>query len=244
MKQSTNKCVRWSTVTVYEFGVALGGSAVPRRGGPSIGLARRPQHVWSTTLEKVGRCGDLALTRPNTAIGDGEQKESAGCRLQQKVRGRRRVRWLKPLERITMLTKAGCSEKRIYRMMMESSNIAMSRRLCVSMQQQHTCKMTERINLSSLLHASLVVAPFGVPDAEKFTLLAYTSVVVGGICTVFFLSGTPEKVTVTKRQQGGSALAPSPVMAEIKGHGFGHFCEEMPASDVVSSPLRGRVGSS
>ncbi|KAE9269770.1 hypothetical protein PF008_g30774, partial [Phytophthora fragariae] len=48
----------------------------------------------------------------------------------------RRVRWFKPLERITMLTKAGCSEERIYRMMMESSDIAMSRRLCVSMQRQ------------------------------------------------------------------------------------------------------------
>ncbi|KAI9920588.1 hypothetical protein PsorP6_000065 [Peronosclerospora sorghi] len=82
-----------------------------------------------------------------------------------------------------------------------------------------------------------VVAPFGVPDAEKFTLLAYTSVVVGGICTIFFLSGTPEKVTVTKRQQEGSALAPNPVMAELKGHGLSLFCEEMPVSDVVSESM-------
>ncbi|KAH7462685.1 hypothetical protein KRP22_009522 [Phytophthora ramorum] len=134
------KCVRWSTVTVYEFGVALGGSAVPRRGGPSIGLAREPQQVWSTTLDKVRHCGDLALTKPGSSCSatDAELKESAECRQQRKrrVQRARRVRWLKPLERITMLTKAGCSEERIYRMMMESSDIAMSRRLCVSMQRQ------------------------------------------------------------------------------------------------------------
>ncbi|KAI9916411.1 hypothetical protein PsorP6_017879 [Peronosclerospora sorghi] len=45
-------------------------------------------------------------------------------------------------------------------------------------------------------------------------------------------TGKPEKVTVTKRQQGGSALAPISVMAELKGHGLVHFCEEMPASEV------------
>ncbi|KAI9895420.1 hypothetical protein PsorP6_018921 [Peronosclerospora sorghi] len=82
-----------------------------------------------------------------------------------------------------------------------------------------------------------VVEPFGVQNAEKFTLLAYNSVVVGGICTVFFFLGTPENVTVTKRQQGGSALAPSPVMAEFKGHGLGHFYEEMPSSDEVSESM-------
>eukprot|EP00644_Phytophthora_capsici_P018001 jgi/Phyca11/547509/estExt2_Genewise1Plus.C_PHYCAscaffold_250111 len=119
----TSKSVRWSTVTVYEFGVTLGGSAVPRRGGPSIGLARTPQQVWSTTLDKAD---------------DSEQKENANHNEKRKrrVQRARRVRWLKPLERITMLTKAGCSEERIYRMMMESSDIAMSRRLCVSMQRQ------------------------------------------------------------------------------------------------------------
>lgn len=130
----TSKSVRWSTVTVYEFGVALGGSAVPRRGGPSIGLARRPQHVWSTTLDKVRRCGDLALTRPGVEQLD-EREEKCEQRKQRVLRARR-VRWLKPLERITMLTKAGCSEETIYRMMMESSDIAMSRRLCVTMQRK------------------------------------------------------------------------------------------------------------
>ncbi|KAI9913055.1 hypothetical protein PsorP6_005517 [Peronosclerospora sorghi] len=48
---------------------------------------------------------------------------------------------------------------------------------------------------------------------------------------------TPEKMTLTKSQQGGSALAPSPVMVELKGNGLGHFCEEMPASDVVSESM-------
>ncbi|KAG3041203.1 hypothetical protein PC121_g23423 [Phytophthora cactorum] len=141
--KKTAKSVRWSTVTVYEFGVALGGSAVPRRGGPSIGLARTPQQVWSTTLDKVRHCGDLALTRPSSATDadDAEQKEDAEAsdrneQRKRRVQRARRVRWLKPLERITMLTKAGCSEERIYRMMMESSDIAMSRRLCISMQRQ------------------------------------------------------------------------------------------------------------
>uniref|UniRef100_A0AAV1TKQ7 Uncharacterized protein n=1 Tax=Peronospora matthiolae TaxID=2874970 RepID=A0AAV1TKQ7_9STRA len=135
----TSKCVRWSTVTVYEFGVTLGGSAVPRRGGPSIGLARTPQHVWSTTLETVRRCGDLALTRPSNEVVDdisGREQEREERHKRRVQRRRSRVRWLKPLERISMLTKAGCSEERIYRMMMESSDIAMSRRLCVSVQRQ------------------------------------------------------------------------------------------------------------
>ncbi|KAG7393050.1 hypothetical protein PHYBOEH_006192 [Phytophthora boehmeriae] len=125
--KTTAKSVRWSTVTVYEFGVTLGGSSIPRRGGPSIGLARKPQQVWSTTLDRVRRCGDLALTRPGSDVKS-KRKSS--------VQRKRRVRWLKPLERITMLTKAGCSEERIYRMMMESSDIAMSRRLCVTMQRE------------------------------------------------------------------------------------------------------------
>ncbi|CAI5729466.1 unnamed protein product [Hyaloperonospora brassicae] len=137
-RRPTHKCVRWSTVTVYEFGVTLGGSAVPRRGGPSIGLARTPQSVWRTTLERVRRCGDLGLTRPRAAVVAADN-ESGGLPLHEPKKLRvRRVRWLKPLERITMLTSAGCSEERIYRMMMESSDIAMSRRLCVSMQRQVT----------------------------------------------------------------------------------------------------------
>ncbi|TDH64754.1 hypothetical protein CCR75_002469 [Bremia lactucae] len=135
--KKTAKRVRWSTVTVYEFGVALGGSAVPRRGGPAVGLANTPQHVWSTTLEKVRRCGDLALTRPGSAVSahDAEQKEIV-CVSSHLKKRKRQVRWFKPLERITMLTNAGCNEEIIYRMMLESSDIAMSRRLCVSLQRQ------------------------------------------------------------------------------------------------------------
>ncbi|KAG1713468.1 hypothetical protein DVH05_001255 [Phytophthora capsici] len=80
-----SKSVRWSTVTVYEFPVGIGGSAVPRRGGPAVGLARTAQSVWKTS----------------------------------------------PLERVRMLEKAGYSEERIYQMLMESSRIAQSRRLCL-----------------------------------------------------------------------------------------------------------------
>ncbi|KAL0587570.1 hypothetical protein ABG067_002866 [Albugo candida] len=47
------KCVRWSTITVYEFGVALGGSAIPKHGGPSVGLARKPKCVWKTTVNEA-----------------------------------------------------------------------------------------------------------------------------------------------------------------------------------------------
>ncbi|POM59674.1 hypothetical protein PHPALM_31560 [Phytophthora palmivora] len=124
------KCVRWSTVTVYEFGVGLGGSAVPKHGGPSIGLARKPRCVWSTPLDDTMQTErddveeeDAAPSPPKTTKSDGKKGQP------KRTQRRRKVRWLKPLERVTMLTKAGCSEKRIYRMMMESSEIAMSRRL-------------------------------------------------------------------------------------------------------------------
>jgi hypothetical protein len=130
--QAMKKSVRWSTVTVYEFGVGLGGSAVPRHGGPSIGLAREPKCVWSTPLDEAAvamatreeLAQDEAPAPPKTTKGDARLKNKA-----KRAPRRRKVRWLKPLERVTMLTKAGCSEKRIYRMMMESSEIAMSRRL-------------------------------------------------------------------------------------------------------------------
>lgn len=104
------KCVRWSTITVYEFGVAIGGSAIPRRGGPSIGLARKPKHVWSARIDEMER--QQMTDKKRTAI-----------------QRHRRVRWLKPHERVDLLTKAGCSERRICRMMLESSQIAMSRRV-------------------------------------------------------------------------------------------------------------------
>ncbi|KAE9052960.1 hypothetical protein PR003_g18 [Phytophthora rubi] len=124
------KCVRWSTVTVYEFGVGLGGSAVPKHGGPSIGLAWKPRSVWSTPLDDAAMMerddveeDDAAPVPPRTT----KKKDVAAA--PKRTKRRRKVRWLKPLERVTMLTKAGCSEKRIYRMMMESSEIAMSRRL-------------------------------------------------------------------------------------------------------------------
>lgn len=107
-----SKSVRWSTVTVYEFGVGIGGSAVPRRGGPAVGLQGAPQSVWSTSIDVAQQ-----VQEPQTE--------------RRSRRHRRRVRWLKPLERITMLQKAGYSEDRIYRMLMESSSIAQSRRLCL-----------------------------------------------------------------------------------------------------------------
>jgi hypothetical protein len=111
------KSVSFSTVTVYEFGVALGGSAVPRLGGPSVGLARTASSVWSAPLDAVENVA---------ATGDARSAKRA---VQPKAR--RRVRWLKPLERVAMLEKAGYSERRILRMLLESSRIAQSRRLCL-----------------------------------------------------------------------------------------------------------------
>lgn len=49
------KRVRWSTITVHEFGVGLGGSAVPSKGGASIGLADAPEFTWVT---KVGEMAE------------------------------------------------------------------------------------------------------------------------------------------------------------------------------------------
>ncbi|TYZ68884.1 hypothetical protein PybrP1_009741 [[Pythium] brassicae (nom. inval.)] len=120
------KSVRWSTITVYEFGVAIGGSAVPKRGGPAVGLARRPECVWSTRVDE--------LDTSDSESDAGSEEDRSGSDRRQRLARKRRVRWLKPLERVTMLEKAGCSEERIYRTMMESSEIAMSRRLSLSVQ--------------------------------------------------------------------------------------------------------------
>ncbi|CAI5738379.1 unnamed protein product [Peronospora destructor] len=124
------KSVRWSTITVYEFGVGLGGSAVPKHGGPSVGLARKPRCIWSTSLDDAVMTKHDDVEEDETAPAPPRTTKSDGKKVRAKrTKRRRKVRWMKPLERVTMLTKAGCSEKRIYRMMMESSEIAMSRRL-------------------------------------------------------------------------------------------------------------------
>ncbi|CAI5729442.1 unnamed protein product [Hyaloperonospora brassicae] len=44
------KRLRWSTITVHEFGVGLGGSSVPGKGGPSIGLGDKPEFTWTTQV--------------------------------------------------------------------------------------------------------------------------------------------------------------------------------------------------
>ncbi|GLE00010.1 hypothetical protein PINS_up008737 [Pythium insidiosum] len=51
------KRVRWSTITIHEFGVAHGGSAVPKN-GPSIGLSRRPEFTWSTPVGTMAKAND------------------------------------------------------------------------------------------------------------------------------------------------------------------------------------------
>ncbi|GAB9470191.1 hypothetical protein Gpo141_00007443 [Globisporangium polare] len=139
-----SKSVRWSTITVYEFGVGIGGSAVPKRGGPAIGLAKKPEFVWSTRVDEVDASDSESSDESVASADDDEQKaatvshggnaNTSGNDRSRRLARRRRVRWLKPLERVTMLEQAGCSERRIYRTMMESSEIAMSRRLCISVQ--------------------------------------------------------------------------------------------------------------
>ncbi|CAI5742974.1 unnamed protein product [Peronospora destructor] len=52
------KSVRWSTITVHEFGVGLGGSAVSNKGGPSIGLADTPEFTWMTRVGEMAECVD------------------------------------------------------------------------------------------------------------------------------------------------------------------------------------------
>lgn len=65
-----------------------------------------------------------------------------------------------------------------------------------------------------------VVKPLGVPDAEKFTLLAYTSLIVGGLCTVGFLAGTPEKVTSKQQvKEAKETIVQSPLMADVQDRG-------------------------
>ncbi|TMW55043.1 hypothetical protein Poli38472_013805 [Pythium oligandrum] len=46
------KTVRWATITIHEFGVGHGGSAVPKN-GPSIGLSDEPEFTWSTRVGEM-----------------------------------------------------------------------------------------------------------------------------------------------------------------------------------------------
>ncbi|TMW60785.1 hypothetical protein Poli38472_000827 [Pythium oligandrum] len=66
-----------------------------------------------------------------------------------------------------------------------------------------------------------VVQPYNVPDAGKFTLLAYISLIVGGASTLFFLSGTKEKLTITseERRKSRTLISSSPSLADTKERG-------------------------
>ncbi|KAI9912737.1 hypothetical protein PsorP6_006302 [Peronosclerospora sorghi] len=52
------KRVRWSIITVHEFGVGLGGSAISTNGGPSIGLADTPEFTWTTNVGEMAECAE------------------------------------------------------------------------------------------------------------------------------------------------------------------------------------------
>ena len=50
------KRLRWSTITIHEFGIGLGGSSVPGKGGPSIGLSDKPEFTWTTKVGQMAEC--------------------------------------------------------------------------------------------------------------------------------------------------------------------------------------------
>ncbi|KAG7376119.1 hypothetical protein PHYPSEUDO_014414 [Phytophthora pseudosyringae] len=54
--KKTKKRLRWSTITIHEFGVGLGGSSVPGKGGPSIGLSDKPEFTWVTNVGEMAEC--------------------------------------------------------------------------------------------------------------------------------------------------------------------------------------------
>ncbi|CAI5742980.1 unnamed protein product [Peronospora destructor] len=54
--KKTKKRLRWSTITIHEFGIGLGGSSVPGKGGPSIGLSDKPEFTWTTKVGQMAEC--------------------------------------------------------------------------------------------------------------------------------------------------------------------------------------------
>jgi hypothetical protein len=52
------KQLRWSTITVHEFGIGLGGSSVSEKGGPSIGLSDEPEFTWTTKVGEMARTSE------------------------------------------------------------------------------------------------------------------------------------------------------------------------------------------
>lgn len=66
-----------------------------------------------------------------------------------------------------------------------------------------------------------IVKPYNVPDEEKFALLAYTSLIVGGVATLLFLAGTHEKLSITtsERRESRNVITLSPSMADTRARG-------------------------
>uniref|UniRef100_M4BBY9 Uncharacterized protein n=1 Tax=Hyaloperonospora arabidopsidis (strain Emoy2) TaxID=559515 RepID=M4BBY9_HYAAE len=54
----SKKRVTWSTITVHEFGVGLGGSSISNKGGPPIGLAEMPEFTWTTKVGEMAECSE------------------------------------------------------------------------------------------------------------------------------------------------------------------------------------------
>lgn len=95
------KSVRWATITIHEFGVGLGGSAVSNKGGPSIGLADgAPEFTWTTKVGEMAECSEG-------------------------------VHRFSPAQRVRLLQRAGVSDGMIERHAKEASIILGSRRRAV-----------------------------------------------------------------------------------------------------------------
>lgn len=54
--KKTKKTLRWSTITIHEFGIGVGRSSVPGQGGPSIGLSDEPEFTWTTNVGEMAEC--------------------------------------------------------------------------------------------------------------------------------------------------------------------------------------------
>ncbi|KAG2515815.1 hypothetical protein JM18_007983 [Phytophthora kernoviae] len=63
------KRLRWSTITIHEFGVGLGGSSVSGKGGPSIGLGDTPEFTWTTKVGQMAeRCEGVHRFSPDERV--------------------------------------------------------------------------------------------------------------------------------------------------------------------------------
>ncbi|KAF0694222.1 Aste57867_14881 [Aphanomyces stellatus] len=79
------------------------------------------------------------------------------------------------------------------------------------------------------------VEPLEVPDAQKFTLLTMVSLVVGGICTVWFLVGTEEKLKKVVSPVRRASPSPSSADAMVRGPNDLNFEVDLPIAQIFDA---------